>query len=285
MLQIPSVTENFRRRRKQARRREHTPHKPIVVCIDWGASFWRQRSSLLGASPPEPSLVVYNTDTKEFVTGQRASEAWLPNTAQIRFENLKSLFDETSGFYEKECKRIKELALDIDPDAVLEAWWQDRMGALMKRVGPQDTVTFAVAHPAHFSPQSVQKLREYFARSQTKRMFRVVMSEESTAALHGSRYGGFKSGDIVLVVDGGKSTIVSYHRFIEAHSLFLLGLCMSRNHKQRFVIQHHHFQNRRSSSWRRFHQSDCERICGPPARRISCECLPRGPTIDDWGQL
>jgi hypothetical protein len=185
----------------------------IVVCIDWGASFWRQRDSLLGASAPEPSLVVYNTDTKEFVTGQRASEAWLPNTAQIRFENLKSLFDEKSGFYEKEHKKMKALGLDIGPDAVLEAWWQDRMGALMKRVGPQNTVTFAVAHPAHFSPRSVQKLRDYFARSRNGRTFQVVMSEESTAALHGSRYGGFKSGDIVLVVDGGKSTIVSGRRY------------------------------------------------------------------------
>lgn len=152
---------------------------------------------------------MYNDDTKEFSTGQTASNAWLPNTAQVRFEKLKSLFDEDSGFLEAERLRIRELGLDISIENVLERWWYDRLGPLMKRVGPHEPITFAVGHPAHFSPQSVQRLRDFFAKSREGRTFHVIMSEESTAALHGSRYSGFKSGDIVLVVDGGKSTIVS----------------------------------------------------------------------------
>jgi hypothetical protein len=54
----------------------------------------------------------------------------------------------------------------------------------------------------------VQRLRDFFAKRREGRDFNVVMSEEATAALHGSSYSGFVKGDIVLVVDGGKSTIV-----------------------------------------------------------------------------
>ena len=83
------------------------------------------------------------------------------------------------------------------------------MGPLMKRVELGTTIMFAVAHPAHFTPQSVQSLRESFTRSRDGQTFDVVISEESTAALRGSRYSGLKSGDTVLVVDSGKSTVVS----------------------------------------------------------------------------
>jgi hypothetical protein len=116
---------------------------------------------------------------------------------------------------------MQELGLELSMEAVLEKWWYDRVGPLMKRVGPQETITFAVAHPAHFSPRSVQRLRDFFAQSREGRTFHVIMSEEATAALHGSRYSGFESGDIVLVVDGGKSTIVIDPRST-ASCLFLL---------------------------------------------------------------
>jgi hypothetical protein len=212
------------RRKQKKRYRNQTPQEQATasskyVCIDWGASYWRQYTSELGVTPPEPSLVVYNRDTNELTTGQRASNGWLPNTSQVRFENLKALFDEESGFWEAECKRIRDLGMELSLDAVLERWWHDRMGPLIKRVGPQETITFAVAHPAHFSPRSVQKFRDFFAKSREGRTFHVVVSEEATAALHGSRYSGFKSGDIVLVVDGGKSTIVGY---MHSPSFFLL---------------------------------------------------------------
>ncbi|KAH8707008.1 hypothetical protein GQ44DRAFT_777660 [Phaeosphaeriaceae sp. PMI808] len=185
----PSEPLRRRRRRKQQRRdqsqQQPASSLPVYVCIDWGASYWRQYTSLLGVTPPEPSLVLL----------------------QVRFENLKALFDEESGFREAESKRIRDLGIETSIEAVLEKWWCDRMGPLLKRVGPRETITFAVAHPAHFSPRSVQRLRAFFAQGREGRTFRVVVSEEATAALHGSRYSGFKSGDIVLVVDGGKSTI------------------------------------------------------------------------------
>lgn len=198
----------LKRQHRSKSQRQQAVTSPVYVCIDWGASYWRQFTSLLGVSPPEPSLVVYNKTTKELITGQRASNTWLSNTCQVRFENLKALFDEDSGFWEAECRRIEGLGLELDMDAVLEKWWYDRIGPLLKRVGPRETIVFAVAHPAHFSARSVQRLRDFFAKRREGRDFNVVMSEEATAALHGSSYSGFVKGDIVLVVDGGKSTIV-----------------------------------------------------------------------------
>jgi hypothetical protein len=227
----PSVWREPLPRRMQKRqhrcqtngKRAATP--PVYVCIDWGASYWRQFTSSLGVAPPEPSLVVYNKRTKEFTTGQRASNAWLSGTSQVRFENLKALFDVESGFWEAESKRIQELGLEISMEMVLERWWYDRMGPLMKRIGPQETITFAVAHPAYFSLQSVQRLRDFFAQSREGRTFQVVMSEEATAALHGSRYSGFESGDVILVVDGGKSTIVSGYTIQNQRLASSLTLC------------------------------------------------------------
>lgn len=180
----------------------------IFVCVDWGASYWRQYDSILGgASNAEPSLVIYNKEKGELLSGERALTAWLTKNTYIRFDNLKALFDTDSNHYEEECERIQSLQIPISIEDVLEHWWLDRFGALLKRIGPRDKITIAIAHPAHFSPTSVQKFQDYFARSRDGRQFEVVVSEESTAALHGSRYSGFGPG-IVLVLDGGKSTIV-----------------------------------------------------------------------------
>jgi hypothetical protein len=185
----------------------------VYIYVDWGASYWRQKNSLLSPALPEPSLVVYDTLSGDFVTGRKAANTWLPNSSKIRFDNLKALFDESSDCWVREERRIRDQGLSICVDEVLEAWWTDRLSPLLERVEYSQKVVFAVAHPAHFSPQSAERLREYFARTRRGRTPEVILSEESTAALHGSRHSGFKTGDIVLVVDGGKSTIVSATRW------------------------------------------------------------------------
>lgn len=210
-----SRAEQRREKKKQhrsdeAQRQRTKPSQGVYVCIDWGASYWRHFTSVTGVCTVEPSLVVYDRDEKKLFTGKKASSMWLPSTSHVRFENLKRLFDQDSCFLAEERERIKELELEITMDEVLETWWNDRLYSLMKRVDLQETITIAVAHPAHFSAQSVQKLRSFFAQSRYGRTFKVVMSEEATAALHGSRYSGFKPGDVVLVLDGGKSTIVEH---------------------------------------------------------------------------
>lgn len=154
---------------------------------------------------------MYDRHEKKLYTGKRASDVWACSASQVCFENLKRLFDEDSDFLAEECRRLEDLELDITIEQVLEKWWDDRLRPMIKRVDPKEIITIAVAHPAHFSPQSVQKLRAFFARERYGRTFHVVVSEEATAALHGSRYSGFKEGDIVLVVDGGKSTVVHQH--------------------------------------------------------------------------
>lgn len=201
--------KKIQQRNDRAETPQTVPTRDVYVCIDWGASYWRQFTSIPGICTAEPSLVVYDKDEKKLLTGRTASDMWLCSATNVRFENLKRLFDVESDFLASERKRIKDLELDITIEEVLEKWWNDRLGSLAKRVSPGVTITIAIAHPAHFNPQSVQKLREFFGRTRLGRSFDVVVSEEATAALHGSRYCGFEAGDIVLVVDGGKSTIVS----------------------------------------------------------------------------
>lgn len=201
--------KKIQQRNDRAETPQTVPTRDVYVCIDWGASYWRQFTSIPGICTAEPSLVVYDKNEKKLLTGRTASDMWLCSATNVRFENLKRLFDVESDFLASERKRIKDLELDITIEEVLEKWWNDRLGSLAKRVSPGVTITIAIAHPAHFNPQSVQKLREFFGRTRLGRSFDVVVSEEATAALHGSRYCGFEAGDIVLVVDGGKSTIVS----------------------------------------------------------------------------
>lgn len=187
-----------------------TATSPPYLCVDWGASYWRQYESVLGAvADPEPSLAIYDKRTNEILTGTNAAKAWLPNGSFIRFENLKKLFDRDSVHVDEMRKQISSAKVNITTDDILERWWEDRFSSILKRVPPRETITFAVAHPAYFSPQSVGAFREWFSRSRGERKFQVVVSEESTAALHGSRFSGFSAGDCVVVIDGGKSTIVS----------------------------------------------------------------------------
>lgn len=200
-----------RSRDREAHQHRKKPSQGAYVCIDWGASHWRQFTLIPGICTVEPSLAVYDRHEKKLYIGKRASDVWACSASHVRFENLKRLFDEDSDFLAEECRRLEDLELDITIEQVLEQWWDDRVRSMIKRVDPKEIITIAVAHPAHFSPQSVQKMRAFFTRERYGRTFHVVVSEEATAALHGSRYSGFKEGDIVLVVDGGKSTVVHQH--------------------------------------------------------------------------
>jgi hypothetical protein len=202
--------KNIARRTQKLQRRVTTVASEVFVCVDWGASYWRHYdSSLGGTSKAEPSMVVYNKEKNEFLSGEKASNAWLTSDVYIRFQNLKKLFDTESNYYKEECDRVHELCIPITVEDMLEHWWLDRFGALLKRIAPNHKIKFGIAHPAYFSPSSVQKYRDFFSKSREGHEFEVVVSEESTAALHGSRYSGFQPDDLVLVLDGGKSTIVS----------------------------------------------------------------------------
>jgi hypothetical protein len=183
----------------------------VIICVDWGASHWRHFDSVLGAmSPHEASLVVYDKHTGKLVTGNRALDHLLPLESDcVRFENLKAYFDLDSDHRNKAYETIRTQSLPTTVEQILEAWWADRFGALMKRISTTETIVVALAHPAHYSPASVQSLKRFFSKVRHGHNFEVIVSEESTAALHGSRYSGFTAGDVVLVVDGGKSTIVS----------------------------------------------------------------------------
>jgi hypothetical protein len=254
------------------------------ACIDWGASHWRQFTSTSGFSPPEPSLVTYNKHTGEFKTGATARDAWLPSASLVRFEGLKRLFDEDSGFMAEERARIRVLGLEISIEDVLERWWSDRLGPLMKQVDPRETITVAIAHPAHFSPQSVRNLHDFFAQARHGRSFRVVVSEESTAALHGSRFSGFSLGDIVLVVDGGKSTIVRQNGAAR-HALGLpsdlqAGLRVSRDNEQRAVAHNNDIREARAPFRRRPHQPGRQAARTGPDRRLQEERRSRDTGAD-----
>jgi hypothetical protein len=248
-----------KKRKKQqrisiARMQQSTPSRAVYVCIDWGASYWRQYTSVPGICTIEPSIAVYDTSEKQILTGRKASNMWLPSASHVLFENLKQLFDMESDFAVSERKRVQDLGLDINIEEVLESWWNDRLGSLTKRVSPQDTITVALAHPAHFSPRSVQSIRSFFERARLGRTFSVVVSEEATAALHGSRYSGFEAGDLVLVVDGGKSTIVRQHNVPRFRSNHVIGLRLSRNNDQRGFADDTDFGDERIEDRRRLDQ-------------------------------
>ena len=206
----------LRRRERGSNHRKHRPPQKIArpyVCVDWGASNWRLYDSVLNAvTSPEPSLAIYDRDTKEILTGEKADKWWkvAPHDSCLRFENLKKFFNLDSTSLEDAHRLLSDNKIDVTIEQILEKWWEERLGPVLKRIAQQETVVFAVAHPASFSPQSVCAFQEFFRKSRQGRQFQVVVSEESTAVLHASRLSGMlKPGDCVLVVDGGKSTIVS----------------------------------------------------------------------------
>lgn len=187
-------------------------------CIDWGASFWRLYHSTLGeVPPPEPSLALYKISTDRILTGLEAEKVALLDLDSkkdyLQFQNLKAWFDLDSGWAEEAEKRLQERLKLPKKEAnelvarIFEQWWQDRCGPYLPRSPPTEGLTFGVAHPAHFSTASVNRLRKFFER-RADQLYTVVLCEESTAALHGSSHRGLTPGDHVLVVDGGKSTIV-----------------------------------------------------------------------------
>ncbi|KAK7177698.1 hypothetical protein PSPO01_16254 [Paraphaeosphaeria sporulosa] len=202
-----------RRGRKSSYRAHSIPDTaaPPYVCVDWGASNWRQYDSVLNAATlPEPSLAIYDKDTNSILTGERAND-WRKVTSSdsyLCFTNLKRFFDLDSRSLQDGQKLLADHNVDVTIEDILEKWWEDRLSPVLRRISPQKTVVFAVAHPANFSPQSVSALQDFFSRSRQGRHFKVVVSEESTAVLHASRLSGmFNPGDCVLVMDGGKSTI------------------------------------------------------------------------------